>query len=84
MQAVIYNARMKNDQANRNNGKQSPKKLTLLFVLLPILVVALMVVFWVIFKETRKQVQADVDSHILTFAHVQTVRDVSADQHQNT
>jgi|GEM_PF-6473611 len=52
-----YNRRMNKNNKEPNNGRQSPAKLTFLFVLLPVLVIALMIVFWVIFKETRKQVE---------------------------
>ena len=48
---------MKKAQFDKKQGRQSPAKLTFLFILLPVLVVVLMIVFWVIFKETRKQVE---------------------------
>ncbi len=48
---------MKKPQSNERRERQSPAKLTFIFVLLPVVVIVLMIVFWMIFKETRKQVE---------------------------
>lgn len=74
---LLYNAAMNDKQANHKQDKQSPKKLTFLFILLPILVVALMVVFWVIFQQTRKHVTAAIDVPV-TFQVAQTTSQYQA------